>query len=280
LEISSDDVFIIGDLNNDMLDTVDNCLKNFCNNNGLVNTITKGTRTNPTTKLLTLLDVILCLCNKYLIKSEVFHMPCSDHGLIMSVFNHSSSFNKPTQINSRCLNDKKILSLKTILLSTLSLSNFDRYITVESRWAAIKALLISCINIAAPIKNMQVKTKNLVPWFDKDLVILSKKRNRLYNKAISSKLDNDWLNFKNIRQSFSHLFRLKKSTFYKNIVGNESTSSSKLWRKLDPYLNPNKITKVSPSLIINDTYFNTPKDIAMTFSNFFSSVTNSFFSWY
>jgi hypothetical protein len=34
--------------------------------------------------------------------------------------------------------------------------------------AAIKALLISCINIAAPIKNMQVKTKNLVPWFDKD----------------------------------------------------------------------------------------------------------------
>ena len=66
-------------------------------------------------KLSTLLDVILCLCNKYLIKSEVFHMPCSDHGLIMSVFNHSSSFNKPTQINSRCLNDKKILSLKTML---------------------------------------------------------------------------------------------------------------------------------------------------------------------
>lgn len=233
-------------------------MKNFCNNNGLVNTITKGTRTNPTTKLLTLLNVILWLCNKYLIKSEVFYMPCSDHGLIMSVFNHSSIFNKPTQINSRCLNDKNILSLKTILLSTLSLSNFDRHITVESRWAAIKALLISCINIAASIKNMQVKTKNLVPWFDKDLVILSKKRNRLYNKAISSKLDKDWLDFKNTRQSFSHLFRLKKSTFYKNIVRNESTSSRKLWRKLDPYLNPNKITKVSPSLIINDTYFNTP----------------------
>ena len=111
-------------------------------------------------------------------------MPCSDHGLIMLVFNHSRSFNKPTKINSRCLNDLKILSLKTILLSTLSLSNFDRYITVESRWAAIKALLISCINIAARIKNMQVKSKNLVHWFDKNLVILSKKRNQLHNKAI------------------------------------------------------------------------------------------------
>jgi hypothetical protein len=36
------------------------------------------------------------------------------------------------------------------------------------------------------------------------------------------------------------------------------------------------MNKVSPSLIINDNYFNTPKDIANSFSNFFSSVNNSF----
>ena len=36
---------------------------------------------------------------------------------------------------------------------------------------------------------MQVKTKNLVPWFDKDLVKLSKKRNQSNNNK--SKLDID-----------------------------------------------------------------------------------------
>ena len=91
----------------------------------------------------------------------------------------------------------------------------------------------------------------------------------IYNKAITSKLEIDWNNFNSFRQSYSKLFRKKKSSFYKNIIRSESTFSKKLWKKLDPYLNPNKITKVSPSLIINDTYYNTPADVASTFSNFF-----------
>ena len=73
-------------------------------------------------------------------------------------------------------NDKKITSLKQIFLSVLSISNFDGYSDVNSRWSAIKALLISCINIVALVKNMLVKTRNLVPWFDNELVNLSKKK--------------------------------------------------------------------------------------------------------
>jgi hypothetical protein len=126
---------------------------------------------------------------KFLIKSEVFNISYSDHSLILSVFDHLVSLNKPSRINSRCFNDKKIISLKQIFLSILSISNFDRYSDVNSRWAAIKALLISWINIAAPNKNMHVKTRNLVPWFDNELVNLSKKKNQVYNKAIRSKLD-------------------------------------------------------------------------------------------
>ena len=57
-----DDIFITGDLNNDMTSTVDNSLQNFCTINGFSNTITKGTRINLTIKLFTLLDVILCIC--------------------------------------------------------------------------------------------------------------------------------------------------------------------------------------------------------------------------
>jgi hypothetical protein len=51
----SDDVVIVGDLNNvHLLKQFDN----FCSVNGFVKTITKGTRINPTTKFSTLLDVI------------------------------------------------------------------------------------------------------------------------------------------------------------------------------------------------------------------------------
>ena len=133
----SDDVFIVGDLNNDILVNSDNSLIHFCSVNVFVNTITKGTRINPTIKFPTLLDVILSKCNQFFIRSDVFHMPCSDHALIIRMFDHSVVQNKPSNINSRCFNDKKILSLKQIFLSDLSISNFDRFSDVNSRWCAI-----------------------------------------------------------------------------------------------------------------------------------------------
>jgi hypothetical protein len=80
----SDDVFIVGDLNNDILVNSDNSLIHFCSVNVFVNTITKGTRINPTIKFSTLLDVILSKCNQFFIRSDVFHMPCSDHAVIIS----------------------------------------------------------------------------------------------------------------------------------------------------------------------------------------------------
>jgi hypothetical protein len=97
--------------------------------------------------------------------------------------------------------------------------------------------LISCINIAAPNKNMHVKTRNLVPWFDNELVNLSKKRNQVYNKAIRSKLDIDWINFKAYRQSFSNVFRKKKSSFYKSIVASLKTQSMLISAFLDSLKN-------------------------------------------
>jgi hypothetical protein len=66
---------------------------------------------------------------------------------------------------------------------------------------------------------MHVKTKNLVPGFDKDLVNLAKKRNRIFYKAILSKLDTDWINFKLLRISFSSLFRKKNLISTRILLG-------------------------------------------------------------
>lgn len=66
LESSCADVFIVGYLNYNMLDeNRDNNLADFMSSNGFSNTIRTGTRLNPITGMLTLLDVILCM-NIYL----------------------------------------------------------------------------------------------------------------------------------------------------------------------------------------------------------------------
>ena len=126
-----------------MLVNEDNKLQDFCNTNGFKNTITKGTRTNPITKFVTLLDVILCYCFNFFIASEVFKMPCSDHALVITVFDHLVVNCKPSNIQSRCIYDNKIIKLKQILSSALSISNFDIYKDVYDRWAALKAIILS-----------------------------------------------------------------------------------------------------------------------------------------
>ena len=52
--------------------------------------------------------------------------------------------------------------------------------------------------------------------------------------------------------------------------------AKKLWKKLDPYLNPNKKSTLISSVILNNSSLNTDLHLANSFSNYFSSITNSF----
>ena len=93
---------VVGDLNYNMLDS-DCPLEEFCKAHGFSNTIQSGTRLNPITFVLTLLDVILTLCFGFFLKSKVFPFSLSDHSLILSVFDYSSRKCKPKNIITRCI---------------------------------------------------------------------------------------------------------------------------------------------------------------------------------
>ena len=280
LDSMTDEIIIIGDLNFDQFDLVNKGkpLKDFCNSHGLVNTISKGTRRNPITNNLTLLDVILCYSLGHFLKSEVFRYPDSDHFLTISIFKHNSlASSKSNQIESRCLNRDKILQLKELLFLIFSISYFRDVTDVESCWFTIKTAILVCLDTIAPLKKMNVKIKNIVSWYDKELVILSKKRNRLYNKASHTNLQDDWAMYKRTRKHYKTLFRRKKIEHFNNILKQDSTSSPILWKKLNPYLNPNKQTKIEPSFFSTNNQLSlSPQDISNMFSNFFSSVTNRF----
>ena len=114
---AADEIIIVGDLNFDMFDiNKSKPLVEFSTSNGFSNTVKKGTRLNPITYALTLLDVILCYSLTLLIDSEVFHYPDSDHAFTVSIFNYSSPpSNKQTKYKSRCLNKDKLFEIKLLL---------------------------------------------------------------------------------------------------------------------------------------------------------------------
>ena len=85
-----------------------------------------------------------------------------------------------------------------------------------------------------------------------------------------------WLEFKTINNSFKSQFRLAKAAHFKDLISKNSTSSTKLWSHINPLINPNKKLITKSTDIIHGDKFNSPKEIANIFSNYFDSILNKF----
>ena len=142
-----------------------------------------------------------------------------------------------------------------------------------------------CRDNVTSLKSFNVKPENKTPLFTKDLVKAAQIRDAAYCSAIRAKSSPlpehatcslEWTRFRLLRDSFKSLFRLAKSNHFKEFVENNSTSSTKLWKYLNPYRNPNKRTELNAADFNNSADNNTDQSIADLFSNFFLSILHSF----
>ena len=92
-----------------------------------------------------------------------------------------------------------MLILPLLKIELINLKLFEYFKTldlkfirdVNARWVLIKDGIIKCVDEIAPLKSMNIRSTKIVPYFDKDMVKLSHKRNALYNKWYKSKLEID-----------------------------------------------------------------------------------------
>lgn len=270
------ETIIVGDFNYNMFVKENNKLEEFITSSGFNNTINKGTRLNPTTKALTLLDVILCLFLNFLIASKVFPFPLSDHLFVVSAFNFKKPKTSQNIRSNRFLSKEKISLIKIRLSSLLSNFNFNAN-DVDTQWNLIKDIMVSCIDSIAPLKSISVKSFNNMPWIDKEFVMMAKKRDSLYARAIRNKnLTQIWEQFKAFRKKCALLYSKNKAIYYNNFINNNSSSSKKFWKKLKPFISPNKKPKIISQLILNKTTSNSDLNLATTFCNYFSTAINIF----
>ena len=103
----------------------------------------------------------------------------------------------------------------------------------------------------APIKTVPLKSSNNFPWIDKSYIGLSNKRDALFNKARKYGSDLDWESYKKIRNKCSSYFHKKKSSYFQNFIESTSVSSKKLWKKLSPYITPNKKSSLISANILH-----------------------------
>ena len=101
---------------------------------------------------------------------------------------------------------------------------------------------------------------------------LSNKRDALYYKATKYGSNLFWENYKKIRNKCSNIFHKNKSAYFQKFI----ESSKKLWKKLGPYITPNKKSALIASQILIHSVLNTDLHLANAFCNYFATITNSF----
>ena len=273
LDNSINHIVIAGDLNNNMLNPINNVSK-FCDEFGFYNTIIEPTRFNKSSGLWTLLDVILLSCMSIFLVSKVFNFNHSDHSLAVTILSLKSKPSKSLKIKTRCLSHSKLEQLK-LRLSKIDFSCLNNIQYVNLKWAQLRQMIVDILDDVAPLKEMIARTNKIVPWFDFELVILSKRKTLLYNKAMKTKNALDWVSFKQTRNEFTSKFRKKKEFFFKSLVLEYGCSSKLLWNKLYPYLNPNKKAKISP-IMLNGKCYSSSQDLALLFHKIFSNALKNF----
>ena len=248
----------------------ENPLSNFCDNAGFFNKIKKGTRFNPITFTTSKLDVILTLCLSSFLCSEVFSYPNSDHMLVVSIFYYKSRKCATRKVSSRCLNSTKLDEIKN-LLKVYPFGPLEMIDDVNTKWLSIKCAIIDIIDKVAPFKQVSIKSKSINPWFDRDLLKLSRKRCSAYKKALNEKSQFSWLKFKQVNALFSKKFKDKKKVYYNELVSSNLSNRS-VWQELKPFIYPVASNSTSEEMKINGRKTSSLSLICAEFASRFSCL--------
>lgn len=183
-------------------------------NYDLTNTIHEATRTTDTTN--TLIDPILKSTDLVSLHSGVINTDntLSDHKA-------TYIFLKTGIIKSKCYIRKvwdyknaDITRLNTIIENTDWDSIISNAFSTEKATELFTDKYLELVRECIPEKSVTIRPKDK-PWFDSDLRITLRKKNRLRHKALKSNSPLDWNKFKHIRNKFNNMKKHALQNYHK-----------------------------------------------------------------
>ena len=152
--------------------------------------------------------------------------------------------------------------------------------SVSDLWHIMHSCILSAADIHCPEKNIILK--NIRPnWITADTVEALNDKYKLYRVAKSTRLDQDWINYKHARNHAARLMKNTREQFVIQEIENCGDDSRKLWRELHKNLGSTKVNTKSFETIKDpdgnilsgkaaydnlNTYFTTvPNELSMNF---------------
>ena len=273
---SSENIILVGDLNEDLLNNNVNNLKDVMLMNSLHNVITLPTRNTA------LLDPVIVPEEMLVLDSGIIASPndFSDHSATYICLPHdyplSSIYKRTVWLYKRAnfdLFNQKILSQDWDCL------NND---TIDVACNTFTDKFMNFAKESIPTKEVTIRPSDK-PWYDSEIRRHSRKRDRLKTKAAKSGKQTDWTNYKHERNKVNNLIKHAKEVFFNNIEDLlfESYSSNKrnYWKIIRHFVKGNSKTSAIPPLCSQSPdgsviVHSTDEAKADCFNDYFASISS------
>ena len=183
----------------------------------------------------TLIDYVLTNFDDIIIK--IHDEPkITDHSVILANFsntgNKSSGDNTKKQV--RNLNDENLVKINMNLIDcNYELNSTDVNLIYNNLLNNCKLVL----NQIAPIKTINYSANDL-PWYDTEIINKKKERDKAYKIFKISGTDDNWRNYKKIRNEVVNLLKIKEQQFYFNEIDKHRDNAYLMWKTLKKLINP------------------------------------------
>ena len=165
---------------------------------------------------------------------HAYYHGSSDHKLIFAVRHSKVKFSKPRIIMKRCY---KNFDPALFLAEVRNISWWEVYSceNVESAAELFTNKLNNILNKMAPVKKFQVRS-NYAPWMSDQTKEKIKTRDAAQQKASETGSDEDWREYKSIRNLVNSILRKEKETWQRAKLEEYSEDSGSTWKNVKNWL--------------------------------------------
>ena len=269
------EMFILGDLNCDMLKTDSDSniptkkIKSLYELYQLTQLIDEATRVTMTTT--SLIDHIVTNTPEKISDSGVIHTGISDHSLVFAIRKISVIYKQENTLEIRNMkNFDKEKFTKELLKQHWEYVYFFAE-DPNAMWEIWKNLFLEVLDKHAPLQHKKIRS-NKVPWMTGDIKKLMNTRDNFKRKAILTNNENEWLNFKTTRNKVNIELRNAKRDYYSSKIADQKFNPKKAWKSINSLLGRQSKPTVINELRVGENNFTNHEDIAEGFNEYFSNI--------
>ena len=138
-------------------------------------------------------------------------------------------------------------------------------------WTLWKELFLEVLDKHAPIQHIRKKSSS-IPWLTSEIKKLLFDRDKKKRRAMITKLNADWDEYKASRNKVNIALRQAKADYYRNKIATQNNNPKEAWKTINSLLGRSSSDTSVNELKVNDANLTSPGEIAEAFNTYFSNV--------